>query len=463
MEIPMENGHINVAFVMDANYAEYAGVAIVSMLENAGKSTFYDIHFILDARWEYREFLEHMNLVENYYGNCAFHCTYVNEGVLNQARLDDMCATATYFRMFLAKLLPDVEKCICLDPDVLVLGDLTTYYEADISDNYIAGVKDVAYFMNQEKFKKNLIMNGFEASYLAYVNGGNLLVHLKKLREEQVEQKFLKAVKDGAYCYGFDQDIINRVCRDRIHLLPLKFNFPTAMTGEVNTEIFKKMEIQEDELKEALIFHFLGLKPWNTSKIKHAGRWWQYAAKYEQILSEQIFERREIPYFLDWKGLIGHLRAQKETVIWGYSELSKAFIDYLIRDGITNLTGICDNDENKRGLEYRGIRVEAAEELLSPDACVVITSHLYFNTIKRQLLDMGMDQSRILIYRRWSMIEIMTVDEVYQKDLISYIYEKELGIDGVGKTKEELRNYIYSDAERYEAVRKDYALDYWLK
>lgn len=463
MEIPMGNGHINVVFTMDANNADYAGAAIVSMLENAWEMTFYDIHFILDARWEYQDFLEHMRIITEYYGNCAIHCMYLNEKALNEARFDDMCTKATYFRMFLAKLLPDVEKCIYLDPDILVLGDLTSYYETDIADNYIAGVKDVAYFMNREKFKKNLKMIGFDDSYLSYVNGGSLLLHLGNMRKEQVEQRFLEALNAGAYFYCYDQDIMNSVCRDKLWLLPLKYNFPTVMTEKFNTEILKEMEIPEDELQEKLILHFLGLKPWNTGKIKQAGLWWQYAAKYEQILSKQIFERKEIPFFLDWKGLIVHLRAQKEIVIWGYSELSKAFIDYLLRDEISSVTGICDNDESKLGKEYRGIRVEDAEKFLSPDTCVVITSHLYFNTIKRQLLDMGMDESRILIYRRWSMIEIMAVDEAYQKDLISYIYEKELGIDGMGKTKEELKKYIYKDIGKYEALRKDYALDYWLK
>lgn len=49
---------------------------------------------------------------------------------------------AAYFRLLIPELIREYDKCIYLDCDIIVHGDLKELYEIELGNNYLAGVKD---------------------------------------------------------------------------------------------------------------------------------------------------------------------------------------------------------------------------------------------------------------------------------------------------------------------------------
>lgn len=69
--------------------------------------------------------------------------------------------------------MPDIDKCLYLDVDIVVQNDLTELYEQDMEEYYIAGVKAAGYYYPPEKKQRNmdrLEMPAFDQ----YINAGVL-------------------------------------------------------------------------------------------------------------------------------------------------------------------------------------------------------------------------------------------------------------------------------------------------
>jgi lipopolysaccharide biosynthesis glycosyltransferase len=53
----------------------------------------------------------------------------------------------TYYRLLLPSILSDCDKCLYLDSDIIVCGDLYELLKIEIDDSYIAGVKAPWYIL----------------------------------------------------------------------------------------------------------------------------------------------------------------------------------------------------------------------------------------------------------------------------------------------------------------------------
>ena len=61
---------------------------------------------------------------------------------------------------------------------------------------------------------------------------------------------------------------------------------------------------------------------------------------------------------------------------------------------------ICDNDKKKQGNDYLNRKVVSPEEAVEryPNANFIIANAVYYDDIKRQLLRLGVDYNRIIIF-----------------------------------------------------------------
>ena len=90
---------------------------------------------------------------------------------------------ATYYRLKLASLLPDVSKIIYLDCDIIVNSDISELFDVNMDECLVAGVRDI----NRRMLKINP----------KYVNAGVLLLNLDMWRKENFEQKLLDYTKNN--------------------------------------------------------------------------------------------------------------------------------------------------------------------------------------------------------------------------------------------------------------------------
>ena len=122
----------------------------------------------------------------------------------------------TYAKFWFCEMFPDFDKILYLDPDILVLGDLQELYSICIDDYLVAGVIENLPAYHRFASKMNWESN--------YVNGGMLLINLKKWREEKINEKIKKRLLDTKKILNYDQGIINEICNGCIYVLPPKFN-----------------------------------------------------------------------------------------------------------------------------------------------------------------------------------------------------------------------------------------------
>jgi lipopolysaccharide biosynthesis glycosyltransferase len=247
--------NIPVVLSSDNNYAKYMYVAVYSMLENVSADTHYDIYIQISNDFEKKYRDAALKLTQKYPCTISFiemdkHMPKILPGHL---------PSATYYRLFIPMLLPNLEKCIYIDSDILVLKCLRELYDIDMQDYYLAGV---------ERGKPP------HAAHLPrYVNAGVLLMNPKAMHEAKLTDTFVRMSEYGIngkdpYPYQ-DQDILNSACEGKIDAMDRKYNFSC---GSQNAQ-------KPEWLSRVVIFHFVGKKPWNDRNIVFADEWWAWAKK----------------------------------------------------------------------------------------------------------------------------------------------------------------------------------------
>lgn len=278
----MKNCEIPVVLATDENYFYPTVVTLASLMCNASPETKYKIYILVPGEFAENKKRFIRNLANKYdmpqvefldmkkaYSDMQMHVAHISY--------------ASFYRLQIHTLLTQIEKCIYLDVDILVLGDLADFYGMDISDDYIAGVKAAGFYYperNVEHMKKNLGIPVFDQ----YVNAGVLLMNLKKIRADKMEQVFAELLKRDFS--NHDQDILNCSCYGHIKILPPVYNAMTKYNvGE--KEAYTQLPClpicyTEQEWKEAcenpVIVHYADRwKPWDTMTVFMASEWWHYA------------------------------------------------------------------------------------------------------------------------------------------------------------------------------------------
>lgn len=230
----------------------------------------------------------------------------------------------TYFRLKLASVLPkEVDRCLYLDVDMLVLRDLRELFTYDLGENLAAVVLDCSNPYQEKRLKAR---DSTQADFIfpfrkEYFNSGFMLINLKKWRESQVESRALEFMRTFITRVG-DQDILNAIIGKETLKLPPKWNFfinhfnakrlgrrDDFCADESKNCLYgyTSKEYQES-LREIAIVHytFLGAKPWeNECKMldtaylpldyPYYAKWWEIA------LQTPIFKQELMQYLKNLK------------------------------------------------------------------------------------------------------------------------------------------------------------------
>ena len=284
---------ISVAYGLDNKYTYPTLVSMISILENASKYTFYTFYLLVEKNVFKNQNKEKFMHLEEKYNRCKVNILELTNENLSNARTNRY-PMAAYYRLLLAKLIPDLNRIIYLDGDTIIFTDLTEMINLEMNDNIMLGFVDNS-FKNAEQF-------GIKT--YKYVTSGVLLINLKKMRKENISQKFFDFIDNNKKkLTQEDQTVINIVLHGRIDLLPPKFGMWNFKNRESvlshNYYGNKKLGVQAYSDEEILkgwrhpsILHFATKrKPWNKNQFKYRkffyDKWWDYAKKsgeFENIL-----------------------------------------------------------------------------------------------------------------------------------------------------------------------------------
>ena len=131
--------NIPVVLCFDSRILLGAAVTIKSLIDCAKENTCYDIR-ILHSDLKLKEQKNLTALIENTRHNIAFH--YINPKLFENApKSKGSWTEIVYYRFLTAQILPEYEKAIYSDVDVLFKDDLTELYETDITEYEFGAVK----------------------------------------------------------------------------------------------------------------------------------------------------------------------------------------------------------------------------------------------------------------------------------------------------------------------------------
>ena len=159
---------INVCLACDDNYSKYAGVVIASTLANANSDDDL-VFYILDGGISETRKSEILSLKS--IKSCDINFVTIDETLFEEYKKVPTLkhiSFATFYRLKLDTLLPEVDKIIYLDCDMAVVSSLKELFETDFENNYACGVRDIG----RKLLRKNP----------NYVNAGMLFFNLKLMR-----------------------------------------------------------------------------------------------------------------------------------------------------------------------------------------------------------------------------------------------------------------------------------------
>ena len=119
----------------------------------------------------------------------------------------------TFARCYFTKVLKE-DKILYLDADTLVVDNIEELWNIDLKDNVLAAIHEPG------RWNRHLDTYGLDDTY---INTGVLLMDLKKMREERLDDAILWLI-NNRYLQFPDQDAINLVCRNRIVYLDKIYN-----------------------------------------------------------------------------------------------------------------------------------------------------------------------------------------------------------------------------------------------
>jgi len=271
----MKKNIVPIAFAFDNNLVIPACICISSLLMNARPDTFYDI-FILHSPKE-KLTKEKLDLLPHYYSNCRLQYRKVD------ATFDDAfeirgITTPTYYRLLIPDLIPEYDKVIYSDVDVIFRMDLSQLYQSDLAGYLLAATKDLG--LNLSKEGKEYIVSTLGLIQGNYLQAGFIIMNNALMRKDKKEKQ-LKALAKQKYKHQ-DQDILNIACQGKVLYLPPCYNMTNYSYNYMlhNYDMVETLYTDE-EIRFALShgnIHYNGQKPWKGYCINF-DIWWEYYRK----------------------------------------------------------------------------------------------------------------------------------------------------------------------------------------
>jgi lipopolysaccharide biosynthesis glycosyltransferase len=155
-----------------------------------------------------------------------------------------------FLRLLIPDLLPDEERVLYMDCDMVVTDDLSPAWSVALGDAPLAAVADPV--VPRDELEATATRPG------EYVNSGLLLMNLPVWRRERLaEAAFAVLVDPERPPLSADQTAINVVCRGRMIRLPARFNLFSRFSSVRSPEMIPT---------DPAVIHFVaGAKPWMRS------------------------------------------------------------------------------------------------------------------------------------------------------------------------------------------------------
>lgn len=273
---------IKIFLPSDDNYAPQVSTAIASICTNTSS----EIEFYILDGGILPENKEKICSLKYEFKNFTIEFLKVNtEKYFKDFVCPEQFTISTYNRFVLSKLMPDAEKILYLDSDIIVNGDIKELFDISLDDYLMCAVP--------EDYKTDpVIIECYERLGLSaehkYFNAGVMLLNNKKWVEAGIDKKLFETEKEYRDKIKWaDQDVLNIMFDNNYKPLDEKYNWMTQKNADN---------------PNALIRHFdTSIKPWHfnpetkTSLVYNIKDFWNYlklTPYYDEML-EKVSDKHQ--------------------------------------------------------------------------------------------------------------------------------------------------------------------------
>ena len=295
------NNEVNIVMSANEAYVPHVATSIASIIKNKLDNTLINIYFLHDdINVQFIQKIKDLESLDKTNNTKIIPKLFDVE--IDKKNLSGNFAKETVFRLNLPKLFPNLDKILHLDPDLIVLKDLTDLYNTDLSTYYIAGVKDLI-CVNIIKSQKQVVYKNKKMSWLEYykyiglnenqlynyLQAGVLLFNLKQIKQDSNQDLMLDTLYKNGYFIFDDQDCINLAFKDKIKYIDIRYNFTDPRYQlEYNNLNYDEQQEYNKSKNNPFIIHYTGRdKPWNFKK-NYILLYWKNYWQYRQLTSFKI-------------------------------------------------------------------------------------------------------------------------------------------------------------------------------
>lgn len=179
-----------------------------------------------------------------------------------------------YARCLFPQVFLNQDKLLYMDIDMVCVGPgIEDLWNTDIEGYWIGAVIDPTW-QYCPYFKHDPQNIGTDH----YINNGMMLMNFKQIREDGKDKEFaewcLHWDQSKLLCHCFDQTLCNYILKDKIKLLPFKYNNSVLATLGIAQDYYQYHLNQcgyvepLDSLQHAVLLHFCGSKkPWDAKAL----------------------------------------------------------------------------------------------------------------------------------------------------------------------------------------------------
>ena len=397
---------IPIALSTDSKYVIQICVVMGSIMRNTSKLNYIDFYILISSNLDLKSRKDISSICE-FYENCSVNFIEVGNDFDNvKLTLSHVNTAVTFYRLLIVDYICKYDKCIYLDPDILVSCDIKELFSFDIDEYYVAGVKGIDYVSKKYGVLEYMKQTGLP-SLNQYINSGVLLMNLKKMREDNFSEKVKKLLHKEFPT--MDQDILNLVCYDKIFFLPLKFNLMTKHSYydlQDFIEVFSYDQIVEAWESPAIIHYADKIKPWNDVYSSLADRWWNVLVNTPNLIGR--LQNGEITLFNLGNGyknhnakvykeyiniaiglrdeLISKTKNYKTIIIYGAGNYGKRLANALRKENINILAyAVTDKKDSLQPGDLHVYRIDDLEVYREEALIIIGTSEQYQEEVKNLL------------------------------------------------------------------------------
>lgn len=292
--------NIPVFLPSDNNYSPYCAVTIASICHNTREFVNF---YILDGGIS-NENKQNICKLKKVFNNFSieFLETNLDKYFLN-FNIPQYLNLATYSRLLISILKPELEKVLYFDTDTVIMADIKELFETDMEVYSIAAAWD-----STRKFYNNDTKEVMELSDdYKYFNAGVLIIDIKKwIKDDVVSKLFEIYEKYNNKIPHADESLLNKYFDNNYKILDIKWNY------------LDYDSVNSPEVKPAIRHFATPFKPWNSNfcfagkkpiPLKNFDDFWKYAKMtpfFEQIKS--VYEEEMNTPFKKRLGKVANFR-----------------------------------------------------------------------------------------------------------------------------------------------------------